>query len=58
MDITGKLLIFCNVLLFLAWVVWMWKNTPKRVKRVKIQKSYFGTIQDTKAKTESGYVWE
>lgn len=58
MDITGKLLVFSNALFVLTWMVWVWKNTPKKRKKEKIQKSYFGKIEDTKAKTETGYVWE
>lgn len=51
MNITGKLLIFSNVLMVLAWVVWMWKNTPKQYnkqKKVKLTKSYFSRIESTK----------
>jgi hypothetical protein len=58
MDMTGKLLILSNALLFLTWAVWMWRNTPKQVKREKLKKSYFNRIEDTKNKTSSGYVWE
>lgn len=58
MDITGKLLIVSNALLFLTWAIWMWRNTPKKKKVEKLKKSYFARIEDTKDKTSSGYVWE
>ena len=47
----GKYLVALNIFIFLYWVRLMWRNTPTRrpkQKKVKLTKSYFGKIENTR----------